>query len=62
MKIVYEIEWINQDEWLKHLYNAVKNRGSKTDEELVLEASNFDFKFDSISSQSQSSSIEPQNS
>ena len=59
---MYKIEWINQDEWLKHLDNVIKNRGSKTDEELILEASAFDFKFGSISPQSHFSSTEPQNS
>ena len=58
---MYEIEWINKDEWLKYVLKVVKNRGSKTNEELLEEACTFDFKFGSISPQSQFSSSESQN-
>lgn len=55
---MYEIEWLNKDEWLEHAKKVLKNRGSKTDEEVLNEIVKFDYKFGSILPQSHSSSTE----
>lgn len=46
---MYEIEWLNKDEWLKHAIKVMKARGNKSDEEILNEIVKFDFKFDIIS-------------
>lgn len=46
---MYEVEWLNKDEWLEHTKKVLKNRGSKTDEEVLNEIVKFDYKFDVIS-------------
>ena len=47
-KNLYEIEWINKDEWLEHAKKVLKNRGTKIDEEVLNEVVKFDYKFDTI--------------
>lgn len=50
-----KLEWLNKDEWIEYLNKVIKNRGSKTDGQLLEEACAFDFKFGFISPQSHSS-------
>ena len=39
----------NEDEWLEYASEIIKNRSSKSNEQLLEEISTFDFKFEFIS-------------
>ncbi len=60
-KYCIEVVVSNWDEWVLHAKKVLANRGLKTEDELLAEIFKFDFKFETISSEHQVSSIDSQN-
>ncbi|MBQ7353122.1 MAG: hypothetical protein IJW54_03860 [Clostridia bacterium] len=60
MKVL--LEFLNEDEWLQHASKLMKERGTKSDEEILKEIVKFDYKFSLIPDESQVSLTEPQSS
>ncbi len=46
---MYEIVWLNKDEWWQYAIKVMKMRGNKSEEEVLNEIIKFDYKFDVIS-------------
>ena len=61
MKYYCKLIVSNWDEWEQHAKKVLENRGSKTDEEVLAEIVKFDYKFDLIPDEPQSSLTESQN-
>ena len=57
----YILKLVNENEWLQYATKLIRERGNKSDEELLKEILTFNFKFDTISNECQVSSIDSQN-